>query len=949
MKLFLCALGALLLTAATSHAVPVTVRVVDANGQAVAGARVEIIDYADVTDDKTAVPQTLKTAADGTLKLDLRGVPERENETVFVFRARGQHALGNARVSDPKTGYGILALTAGENALTLQKTVSVAGTIRDAKGAPLPGARVKLLSIEKSEQDSTDRNARYGQAPVVTTTKADGTWEFADLPRGYAQFLVEASGAADDALDFQIADSPTRAPDLKLRDAGIVRGRIVDFQGQPVTSAYAFLDNDYGGGADTDAQGRFELPGVPVGESKLRFSSMAPNWTGVSGEYKATIPAKGAIVDIGDVRADEGLLVSGLVVDDVTKAPVAGVKLKLDIWDTILETDAQGRFETRVQKKFYGLKVQGDYNQKTVVDWSPDDAKKFDVGTIEVERLGAMFSGRITDEKGAPLPNVRMGWNNSKTQFDFITPDANGNFKIENLPYKPLQIFVGDGARFLAATATPDTPIELKLPPATAPLSDAEIETLWEQLKIRRISDLGRYTEALGARRVFETARRFDAATNPTQIGQGLDDYLSDRAREARTPAEREAVAREGVEWLRRFDVAAWSLGMGEIAMLAAQTEDDELRDWAARWYDAQKTRVRQPDSADKLEWYHGAFTKRVMSVGAALGRDDATAYRDIWLSQIDKPHEQNLRQYLPEWGETLWRANPQWFDEIVGTWPAPEQMRAIVGALQVEENPARAKALLARLEKLATDPAPVAADAATSDTMSPISKSVEALYQGRTNFARSMALVDAPAALDALDQVQAVIQSSDVYAVAAIIARAAIAQNQPEIARRALKLGLRDSYTDGSGAPTLALIARPFDAELSAQLMEVARKNATPYVAHIDPIGGWRDVATYAIALREFDAGAGRLLLEKSWAELPQTFTVADAEHLRSQRIVTQEKLAWAMAFYDVPRALQWLGEIKDDRDEWNNGLERTRLAILVAALTPPERRYLLLSATYF
>ena len=844
MKLFLRAALALILTPVCAHAVPITLRVVDANGQPVSGAPVEIIDYADVTADKPAVPQTLKTAADGTLTFDLRGVPERENEVVFIFRARGQQALGNARVIDLKLGYGILALTAGENALTLQKTVSVAGTIRDAKGAPLPGAQVKLLSIEQSKQDSTDRNARYGQAPVITTTKADGTWEFADLPRGYAEFAIEAPGAADDELDFQIADSPTRAPDLKLRDAGIVRGRILNFQGQPVTSAYALLDNDYGGGADTDAQGRFELPGVPVGESKLRFSSSAPGWTGVSGEYKAKIPVQGAVVDIGDVRTDEGLLVSGLVVDDVTKAPVAGVKLKLDIWDTILETDAQGRFETRVQKKFYGLKVQGDYNQKTVVDWSPDDAKKFDVGTIEVERLGAAFSGRVIDEKGAPISNVRVGWNNSKTQFELITPDAGGNFKVENLPYKPLQILASDGTRFTAATATPGVAIDLKLPPATAPLSDAEIEKLWEQLKIRRISDLGRYTEALGARRVFETARRFDAATNPTQVGQGLDDYLC------------------------RFDAGTWSLGMGEIAMLAAQTDDDELRQWAARWYDAQKTRVRQPDSPDKLEWYHSAFTKRVMSVGAALGRDDATKYRDIWLSQIDKPHEQNLRQYLPEWGETLWRANPQWFDEIVGAWPAPEQMRAIVGALKVEENPTRAKALLARLEKLASDANVVAADSATTDTMSPISKSVQALYQGRTNFARSMALADAPAALDALDKVQAVIQSGETYQIAAIIAHGAIANGQNEIARRALKFGLSDRDADGSGA--LALIARPFDADLSAQLMEIARKNSLGGNSPFEP-AGWRDVAAYAFALRDFDASAGRLLLEDQWSKRQQ------------------------------------------------------------------------------
>ncbi|RYG69869.1 hypothetical protein EON80_08985 [bacterium] len=82
---------------------------------------------------------------------------------------------------------------------------------------------------------------------------------------------------------------------------------------------------------------------------------------------------------------------------------------------------------------------------------------------------------------------------------------------------------------------------------------------------------------------------------------------------------------------------------------------------------------------------------------------------------------------------------------------------------------------------------------------------------------------------------------------------------------------------------------------------------------------------------------------------QTPQGNTFPDKEYQRRMLIIGQEKLAWAMAFYDVSRALQWLNEIKDDRDKWNNGLERTHLAILVAALTPPERRSFLLGATYF
>ena len=1133
MKLFLRTLCALLLTAATSHAVPVTVRVADANGQPVAGARVEYVDYANLKNDNKVLPAptTARTAIDGTLALDLRGTPAPENPDEVQAQNEGAPELGVARAYVPGYGATNIVLRAGDNLLKLRPPAQVQGVVRDANGAPIAGAKVVLRNVETTESGIADWNAGYGLEPLSALTNAQGVWKMEGLAQGYANFIASAPAKVAQKVTLFVGEKPAAVPPIVLPPAGTIKGRILDADGQPVPGVQIGWDGGYGSYGATfysGQNGNFALTDAPLDNNILSFFSDKPDWMGVTRRVEAALEKPGEIVDVGEVRAGKGVVISGEVRDKNSDAPLPNFRLRFGY--KVLRTGANGRFEGRVKSSTNSVFLYDDYLSSSKFPEIAPNAERFDVGEITVERgirlrfdlrdetgraapdarvrlqstniesvihqrdsvddgqsstvwplpiadysieglgvwqviepktvsvsasdanavrtltirlrqleplrvsgrvvdtrgepvagadvqigiegvdyfnalsrkdglwqlevpvkngvpiLGKVqaqsfqltsggeitrdgapennwraadivmartdiaLAGRVLDQNGAPVSGARVGWDD-KSQFQSVAVDNQGKFEIKGLPNVPTTIFASssDGARFFAATATLGVAIELKLPPARAPLSDAEIEKLWEQLKIRRISDLGRFTEALGARRVFEAARRFDATTNPTQTGQGLDDYLSDRAPSARTPAERESVAREGVEWLRRFDVAAWSLGMGEIAALAAQTDDDELREWAARWYDAQKTRVRQPDSPDKLEWYHSALTERVMQVGAALGRDDATKYRDIWLSQIDKPHEQNLRQYLPEWGETLWMAEPKWFDEIVGAWPATQQMRAIVGALKVEENPTRAKALLARLEKLAADPVPVAADAATSDTMSPISKSVQALYQGRTNFARSMALVDAPAALDALDQVRAVIQSGDVYEIAGIIARKAITDGQPEIARRALKLGLSDTYTGGSGAPILALISRPFDADLAAQLMEVARKNATPYVAHIDPIGGWSDVATYAIALRDLDAGAGRLLLEKSWAELPQTFDVADAEHLQRQRIITQEKLAWAMAFYDLPRALQWLGEIKDTRDEWNNGLERTRLAILVAALTPPQRRSLLLSATYF
>jgi hypothetical protein len=228
----------------------------------------------------------------------------------------------------------------------------------------LGDAQVTFVSAEKSEKDYSNMSAQYGLAPIIATSKADGSWTMEDMPRGYSRFSVSAAGSAKSELAIWVDKAITDAPELKLRAAGTVRGRVVDFGGRALPSVNVYLGNDYGEIVKSDAQGRFELPGVPVGESALRFTSSAPTWTGVSGAIKAIIPAQNAKVDIGDVRADEGLLLSGTVVDDVTQAPIAGVRLKMFTNNAILQTDAQGRFEARVQKPYYGLDVLGNYSEK---------------------------------------------------------------------------------------------------------------------------------------------------------------------------------------------------------------------------------------------------------------------------------------------------------------------------------------------------------------------------------------------------------------------------------------------------------------------------------------------------------------------------------------------------------------------------------------------------------
>ena len=299
---------------------------------------------------------------------------------------------------------------------------------------------------------------------------------------------------------------------------------------------------------------------------------------------------------------------------------------------------------------------------------------------IVMARTDVALAGRVVDDQGAPVTGARVGWNDNEKLFRSVATDGEGKFSIAGLSNVPTAVYAAssDGTRFTSAVATPGAPVELRLPPAKAPLSAGEIERMWDQLPIKYLSDLRNHFDELGVRRVYQVARRLDDKADPTKVGDGLSGYLELRLNRARTPAERADVAREGIELLRRFDLGTVNRAMGRIALTAARSDDDELRAWAARWLDAQTPLVKPLDSPAKVQWYDEARSESVMQVSAALGRADAVKYRDIWIKQIDRENNPSIKQFLPDWGEALWNSNPQWFDEIVGTWPASQQMSAL-------------------------------------------------------------------------------------------------------------------------------------------------------------------------------------------------------------------------------------------------------------------------------
>ncbi len=576
-----------------------------------------------------------------------------------------------------------------------------------------------------------------------------------------------------------------------------------------------------------------------------------------------------------------------------------------------------------VKREGYAL-LRGGKVERAGDLWSAAD--------LVMARADATLSGRVVSVDGTPVTNASLSWLGAKVG-EFARTDGEGNFELTGLPDAPLQLRVSDGPRLLETRElTPGEITDIALP---APLAPADAQTLWQEASAGGIVGLDGYFEALGAPRLLEAARRADAAKvkpeDKDKIGPNLDVYLGMLVRH--NPAN---AAREGVALVENLSLTgADGAGVAVLALAAARSDDAAARAWANRWFDARKDEFSMQQDGDK-----GVTNAlRLAVVGARLERGEAISYRDLALVWSDRIKDENRAYQLDDWGALLWAGGPQFFEDAIAEWPALDRLSALSGALKKVQSAEQGRALLKRLETLAKAPEVVKADAARAEKQR-YSESVRdrALESGRANFARALTTI-APAA--ALDEMEQVTNAYSIQGTAIEIASAAIASGQTDLAKRALRLGLKDNYTNSPGTAAMAMLARDFAPALADELLANVRAGALPKEEQRFGNQDWHSVANYAMALREIEPGAGRLLLEQEWTR--RQAQKPDAND-RWQRDSALRDLARTMAVYDVNRALEWAEKAGDQ----NYGGPNLRTAIVATALAAPAKRPFLMVRDY-
>ena len=328
-------------------------------------------------------------------------------------------------------------LAAGDVALVLAKPVPFVGIVQGRDGRPIAGARARIRYMRgsggKNDHNPVLENVLQGtplEALFVAITDAQGGFRFPAVPAPQGVVLnVSAEGMADLSTEVRgdyaagfISGTEAKPARLTMEAEARVMGRIVTkLPGVSVAGLKIGLQstNDstmFWRDVRTDAEGRFEMRGLPEGGGNL-FPIDHPSdgpWAYRAIDNLALHPGKTSEVTIELI---EGVLVEGKVAEATTGKPIVGVGVGMygparpQSGAAIMSatTNDQGKYQFR-------LPVGGTYfyicsdselggSQSVVI---PAGAKTFTVPTIEVRTRAARARAEMAPKAAQAPQNKEM-------------------------------------------------------------------------------------------------------------------------------------------------------------------------------------------------------------------------------------------------------------------------------------------------------------------------------------------------------------------------------------------------------------------------------------------------------------------------------------------------------------------------------------------------------------
>jgi hypothetical protein len=309
--------------------------------------------------------------------------------------------------------------------------VSLQGTVVDPAGNPLPGATVF---------------AEPGLASPLLRTVADasGHFIFESAPQPPVGIVAYAPGHAYGGTHLTMLPPGGQPLLIALAPAAEFRGTVKDLAGKPVAGAQiarvALLDGakvaiplakmqDAGIALPvTDAQGAFQIPGLPQG-ALVAVKVMHPHYAQEgAGGFRVGTPA--------EITLSPGVILEGTVLELGTNVPVGGIRVTLRSahppHDTTLVVSANtGQFLARLKPGLYAYRAEGDtlassgWQNLTIAPDAPQARLAVYVGGV------GTLAGEIKDAvSGAPVEGVRVVVQTERTIETYARSDASGRFQV---------------------------------------------------------------------------------------------------------------------------------------------------------------------------------------------------------------------------------------------------------------------------------------------------------------------------------------------------------------------------------------------------------------------------------------------------------------------------------------------------------------------------------------
>lgn len=387
-------------------------------------------------------------------------------------------------------------------------TASITGTVGTADGSSPDYVFVRWVS--GSVRGGGNWVSQRFDAAEAWPVAADGTFRITGVPVRGEEATVTVRADADGYLpgsDPEVVvrpDQETGGVQLRLGKATELTGRVEDPAGNPVPGAtvrHRFQgdgssSNDPGlnrrrrrqgaatgaGGtpvAQTDADGRFVLRGIPPGN--FRLWAEAPGFA--SSDNVEASPGGGDAV----IQLRPGLTISGVVRDE-SNQPLAGVPVQPRRTDrggsnrwwrgsSQVFTDAEGRFELRdLIDGTYDLTVSARWAWGREINVEDKVEQGISAGRDDVVitvKAGRAIEGRVKDSEGEAVPGGWVqarpsgggggGWNSMR--WGQIRPD--GTFRITGLVAGTFDVIASGSFRQTTreGVAAGATDVELEVEP----------------------------------------------------------------------------------------------------------------------------------------------------------------------------------------------------------------------------------------------------------------------------------------------------------------------------------------------------------------------------------------------------------------------------------------------------------------------------------------------------